>query len=104
MYMARKQDDMLLCMILDELEDSKNHSESKGMLWMVADIAMFSGWYPIVQKMFFNWTLCVAITMHESKSVPAHMVSFVHVVYCCFFVVLQACGHFAALRHCHHRQ
>ena len=32
---TRKQDDMLLCIILDVLEDSKNHPESKGMLWMV---------------------------------------------------------------------
>ena len=40
--MARKQDGMLLCIILDELEDSKNHPESKGMLWMVAGVAMFS--------------------------------------------------------------
>ena len=38
--MASKQDGMLLCIILDELEDSKNHLESKGMLWIVA---MFFG-------------------------------------------------------------
>ena len=40
---ARKKDGMLLCIILDELEDPKNHPESKGMLWMVASVAMFSG-------------------------------------------------------------
>ena len=39
---ARKQDGMLLCIILDELEDSKNRPESKGMLWMVASVAMLS--------------------------------------------------------------
>ena len=31
---------MLLCIILDELEDSKNHPESKGMLWMVASVTI----------------------------------------------------------------
>ena len=40
---TRKQDGMLSCIILDELEDSKNHPESKGMHWMVSGVAMFSG-------------------------------------------------------------
>ena len=41
--MARKKDGILLCIILYELEDYKNHLESKGMFWMVASVAMFSG-------------------------------------------------------------
>ena len=40
---ARKKDGMLLYIILDELEDYKNHPESKGMLWMVASVVMFTG-------------------------------------------------------------
>ena len=32
-----------LHILLDELEDSQNHPESKGMLWMAAGVAMFSG-------------------------------------------------------------
>ena len=59
--MARKQVGMLLCIILDELEDSKNHHESKGMLWMVAGVAMFSGWYPIIQKMLLNYMHSVLV-------------------------------------------
>ena len=79
--MARKQDGMLLCIILDELEDSKNHPESKGMFWMVAGVGMCSGRYPIVQKMLLNY-------MHHvlARSVPAHIVAFVHVIYCCFLL------------------
>ena len=87
--MARKQDGMLLCIILDELEDSKNHPESKGMLWMVASVAMFSGWYPIVKKMLLNYMHSVlASPMQECRSGPAHMVAFVHVIYtyCCFLL------------------
>ena len=82
---ARKKDGMLLCIILDELEDSKNHLESKGMLWMFASVAMFSGWYPIIQKMLLNYMYSVlASPMQECRSVPTHMVAFVHVIYCCF--------------------
>ena len=75
---ARKQDSMLLCIILDELEDSKNHPKSKSMLWMV-DI-------PLSRKCFLiTCTLCLLTPCRNvCKSVPAHMVALVHVIYCCF--------------------
>ena len=89
--MARKQDGMLLCIILDELEDSKNHPESKGMLWIVYGLAMFPGRYPIVQEMLLNYMHSVfASPMQECRSVPAHMVAFVHAIYCCFLSFCRA--------------
>ena len=71
---------MLLCIILDELEDSKNHPKSKSMLWMV-DI-------PLSRKCFLiTCTLCLLTPCRNvRKSVPAHMVAFVHVIYCCFLL------------------
>ena len=41
--------------------------------------------YPIVQKMLLNYLHSVlASPMQECRSVPAQMVAFVHVIYCCF--------------------
>ena len=45
---------MLLCIVLNKLEDFKNHPKSKGMLWVVASVAMFSGCYFVVQKMYLD--------------------------------------------------
>ena len=79
--MVRKQDGLLLYIILDESEDSKNHPESKSMLWMV-DI-------PLSRKCFLITCTLYLLTPCRNvlKSVPAHMVAFVHVIYCCFLLI-----------------
>ena len=82
---ARMKGCILLCLILDELENFKNHPESKHMLWMVASVAMFTGWYPIIQRMLLSYMHSVlASPMQQCRSVLAHMVAFVHVIYCYF--------------------
>ena len=45
---------MLLSIILNELKDPQNPCKTKGMLWLLASVAMLSWGYSIFKKMILD--------------------------------------------------